>query len=68
MNHDIYFVYATTLTGEETRTDICNDWASARKSMMKHRRRGIQSRALIIDTTNEQTQNRSLFAPIYYTI
>ena len=68
MSNDIYFVYTTTPTGEETRTDICKDWSSARKAMMKQRRRGIQSRALIIDTTNEQTQNRSLFAPIYYTI
>lgn len=64
----IYFVYATLPSGEEVRTNVCDDWKSARKIMLGHKRKKMQSRALEIDTTSEATENRSLFAPIYYTI
>jgi hypothetical protein len=68
MNQEIYLVYITLGTGEEIRTDILNTWKAARKIMQFYKRKGIASRAQLINTTSEETENRSILAPVYFTL
>jgi hypothetical protein len=68
MSTEIYLVYITLSTGEEIRTDILNTWKAARKIMQFYKRKGIASRAQLIDTASEETENRSICAPVYFTL
>jgi ribosomal protein S1 len=68
MNKEIYLVYITLSTGQEIRIDIVNTWEKARKIMRSYKRKGITSRAQLINTTNEETENRSILAPVYFTL
>lgn len=64
----IYFVYLTLSTGEEVRTDICDTMKETRKVMQSYKRKGLFSRAMEINTTSEEAENRSILSPVYYTI
>jgi hypothetical protein len=68
MNKEIYMVYITLSTGQEIRIDIVNTWEKARKIMRPYKRKGIPSRAQLINTTSEETENRSILAPVYFTL
>jgi hypothetical protein len=68
MSTEIYLVYITLSTGEEIRTDILNTWKAARKIMQFYKRKGIASRAQLINTASEETENRSICAPVYFTL
>jgi ribosomal protein S1 len=68
MKKEIYLVYITLSTGQEIRIDIVNTWEKARKIMQSYKRKGIASRAQLINTTSEETENRSIIAPVYFTL
>jgi hypothetical protein len=68
VNKHIYLVYVTLSTGEEVRTDILQNWKEARKVMQAHKRKGLASRAQLINTESEETENRSICAPVYFTL
>jgi hypothetical protein len=68
MTKEIYLVYITLSTGQEIRIDIVNTWEKARKIMQSYKRKGIPSRAQLINTTSEETENRSIIAPVYFTL
>jgi ribosomal protein S1 len=68
MSTEIYLVYITLSTGEEIRIDIVDTWEKARKIMRSYKRKGIASRAQLINTTSEETENKSICAPVYFTL
>jgi hypothetical protein len=68
VNKHIYLVYVTLSTGEEVRTDILQNWKEARKVMQAYKRKGLASRAQLINTESEETENRSILAPVYFTL
>lgn len=68
MNTEIYLVYITLSTGQEIRIDIVNTWEEARNIMKSYKRKGIPSRAQLINTTSEETENRSILSPVYFTL
>jgi hypothetical protein len=68
VNKHIYLVYVTLSTGEEVRTDILQNWKEARKVMQAYKRKGLASRAQLINTESEETENRSILAAVYFTL